>query len=568
MHSITKRSILVPSLAIYAAIAGILSFCQFDYISADFVAYVSIARRTIEQPWCAITTYWSSLFAWIMTPFLYVGVDNLIAGRIILLVSGAFYLLAIYRLTVIHSKANNESDRLIQIGTMTCAIVHASIWANYLLAPDLLANTFLYSYFCLVSDRQFSEYRPNWAFRAGLIAGMAYLAKAYMLPFCLLHIVLTMALDWVMHDKRLVAAHRIKTALAMLCLFGFGLGLLAGPWIACLSWKSGRPTFSTAGSANHANMSPENFRKDPLWNPGLTPDFIFEPRLTPDWSGLQDLAHFQHQMSIVTYNVLNCIGLIPIWLMAFVVGLFAIMLSKYKVERSEISYLCWVAMTVLVYCGGYTLVNLEARYIIPTVAPLLCHASLIMFRSRMSNEFVVSDTENSFERRVAVSVEEGQTDSISTRILAWYKIQPVVFVIGFVLLLCGVDLHNLIRVATVHPQSTKMEKFRIVADQLSALGIADVPSACSDWHFGLYIAYAANRLTNYWGSPLARSESQAVSELEAKDVKVYLRFASDSDDSNKSTQGDPFVDNRSWTRRITIRRQEFAPKHLEIYERR
>jgi hypothetical protein len=545
----TKRTVIVPALVIYAALAGILSYCQFDYISADFVAYVSIARRTIEQPWCAITTYWSSLFSWIMTPLLYVGVNDLIAGRIVLLVSGVFYLLAIYRLTVIHSKTNSETDRLIQVGTMTCAVVHASIWANYLLAPDLLANAFLYSYFCLVSDRQFSEYRPKWAFRAGLMAGMAYLAKAYMLPFCLLHVVLTTSIDWITRDTRLIAAHRVKTALAMLCLFGLGLGLLAGPWIACLSWKSGRPTFSTAGSANHANMSPDNFRKDPLWNPGLTQDFIFEPRLAPDWSAFQDLAHFQHQMSIVTYNVLNCIGLIPIWLFVFFVGLLSILLSKRKVDRTEFSYFCWVMMTVLVYCGGYTVVNLEARYIIPTVVPLLCHASLMMFRSWMSNKIVVNGSEDSFGRRVAPSFGADRNDVV-------------------VLFMSGVDLHNLIRVATVHPQANRMQEFRVVADELYASGIADVPCACNHWHYGLYIAYAANRLSNYWGSPLARTESQAANEMNSKEVKVYLRFVSDSDESNNTIRVDPFIDDRSWTRTVTIRSQEFAPKHLEVYERR
>ena len=568
MFSLTKHSVIVPSLSIYLVVAGILSLFQIDYVSADFVAYVTIARRTIERPWCTITTYWSSLFSWIMTPLLYVGVDDLIAGRIVLLISGAFYLLAIYRLTMIHSKANNETDRLIQIGTMTCSVVHASIWANYLLAPDLLANAFLYSYFCLVSNRQLSDYRPKRAFIAGVCAGMAYLAKAYMLPFCLLHVVLTTTLDWVTRDKRLAGAHRTKTTLAMLCIFWLGLFLLAGPWIACLSWKSGGLTFSTAGSANHANMSPENFRKDPLWNPGLTPDFIFEPRLTPDWSALQDLTHFQHQLAIVTYNVLNCVGLIPIWLMAFVVGLVASMVSKGKFDRAETCYVRWAAMTVCVYCGGYTVVNLEARYIIPTVAPLLCHAALIMFRSLIVNAGCVEKKKIPFVKLVAGGTEDSRALKMSTDILKLCYLRPALFVIVIVLFMSGVDLHNLIKVAMAHPQSTRMREFRIVADELCASGIADVPCACNIWQFGLYIAYASNRLTNYWGSPLARSEQQAVNELESKNVKVYLRFVSDSVESDKTERQDPFVDNRSWTRKVTIRRQEFGSKPLEVYERR
>ncbi|MEI8016837.1 MAG: hypothetical protein WCH39_01500, partial [Schlesneria sp.] len=400
MVLISKRSIIAPSLACYAAIAGMLSFCQSGYVCADFVAYVTIARRTIEQPSSAITTYWSSLFAWILAPLLYVGVDDLIAGRIVLLISGACYLSAIHRLTVIHSNGKHDSDRLIQVGTMTCSVIHASIWANYLLAPDLLANAFLYFYFCLVSDKRFSEYRPKIAISAGLLAGVAYLAKAYMLPFCLLHIVLTMSLNQFVSGGLPFATPRLKTILGMLCIFGLGLVLLVGPWIACLSWKCGHLTFSTAGSANHANMSPENFRKDPLWNPGLTPDFIFEPRLSPDWSALQDLPHLRHQMLIVTYNVLNCIGLIPIWLGVFTLCVVTSMRSKRTVVQLEISYICWVMMTVGVYCGGYTVVNLEARYVIPTVVPLLCHASLKMLCPWIRIGSSVVDCDNSIGVKV------------------------------------------------------------------------------------------------------------------------------------------------------------------------
>ena len=120
----------------------------------------------------------------------------------------------------------------------------------------------------------------------------------------------------------------------------------------------------------------------------------------------------------------------------------------------------------------------------------------------------------------------------------------------------------------VNLEAMQMEKFRNVAEELCTNGVADVPFACSDWHFGPYIAYAADRLTNYWGSPLAGDASQAINELEAKDVKVYLRFVTESDDSNKSKRDTSYGANRSWTRTLTICRREFGPKYMEVYERR
>jgi hypothetical protein len=68
MFQARSNSILVPSLPIYAALAGSFWFIQADYVCADFVAYITVARRTIEQPWDAITSYWGPLFSWMMIP--------------------------------------------------------------------------------------------------------------------------------------------------------------------------------------------------------------------------------------------------------------------------------------------------------------------------------------------------------------------------------------------------------------------------------------------------------------------------------------------------------------------
>ena len=66
--------------------------------AADFVAYATIAHRSVESPVTSVTGSWSPLFSWLMVPFLQIGVDGLIAGRIILLLSGMIYIWAIHRI--------------------------------------------------------------------------------------------------------------------------------------------------------------------------------------------------------------------------------------------------------------------------------------------------------------------------------------------------------------------------------------------------------------------------------------------------------------------------------------
>ena len=653
-------------LVLYAVVGGLVALIQLNYINADFVAYATIARRTIETPGSAVTAYWSSLFAWMMVPMLYFHIDDLVAGRVVLLASGAVYLSAIHRLTVLHSYGDRHTDQLTQIGTMTCALVQAVIWANYLLAPDLLANAILYIYFCIVSPRRSPIYQPARGMLAGFVAGFAYLAKAYMLPFCCAHFAMWLLMTRGLQVSRSSIVEQVKSGFLTLGLFGIGLGLVAGPWIASLSQKCGRLTISTAGSSNHANVSPENFRKDPLWNPGLISNYIFEPSLTPDWSAFQDTSHFRHQLLIVWHNLLNCVGLIPVWLLVFVGCAAALIYWKVPVTREESLFLSWIAMTVFVYCGGYTLVNLEARYIIPTVAPLLCYGSLLMLRSILNHlitfrfnsdkHLPLSDLRETHRRhfaelpqkqfaRVRLSGEENsiyldlypelpvgsnrramvlaevsrdaqavhqvssgdafsdaslidvsagnslerttppiQTHppevSLSPRNEPWPqsrylrrvigRSQPwrVCFAICLSLILSGVDVHNLCRVALRHPQACSMKQFHLVAERLHQLGVTEAPTACSDLHFGLYVAYASNRLDSYFGAPRSSSKSDLPGELAAKGVIVFLQIRPKTKIAALPSSDPPFGDDASWTKMATIRDPELLPDCLEVYVRR
>ena len=552
------RTVLGQSLLIYIVLFSILAICQLNFLNADFIAYVTVAHRAIAQPSQAITAYWSPLFSWAMIPMLIAGVDDLIAGRLVLLISGAVYLCAIHRLVERICSSNSSTDRLIKIGTMACSTIQASIWSTYLLDPDLLANALVYIYFCIVVDDQARPHRRMPMFLAGVVAGACYLAKAYMLPFCLLHFCLTIVIRRYCGANPSASHRFFGPPFRTICLFSLGLGIVAGPWIACLSLHEGHPTFSTAGSSNHANVSPESFKKDPLWNPGLVVDYIFEPSLKPDWSPIQDTRHFQHQMQIILHNGGNCIGLIPAWLVMFLLATIAVNYRRIPFIAKERSFLIWVMMTVFVYCAGYMTVNLEARYIVPTVAPLLCLASLIMGRALLVIR--TNDLELIARDHVDPALTiEFLSDVESSRSTA--------AVIGFVLLFSGVDLHNLYQIATVHPQSVQREKFRIIAQQLRDLKITDQPTACSDWHFGLSVAYAANSLPHYWGAPIVESDELIAGELESKNVRIFLRLVADSGGAEEPKSSKPFEGHILWTKSLVIRHRELLPVALEVYVR-
>ena len=48
-----------------------------------------------------------------------------------------------------------------------------------------------------------------------------------------------------------------------------------------------------------------------------------------------------------------------------------------------------------------------------------------------------------------------------------------------------------------HPQSVKLARYRLIAEQLRSAGNLPKPFAGNRWHEGLYLSYAADNVANY-----------------------------------------------------------------------
>ena len=308
-----RGKILVAALGVYAVLVAFLATGQWGYINADFVGYATIAHRILARSGDGVTAYWSPLFSWCMLPLIAAGVDDLLAGRLVLVAAGVLYLVAITKVMQRFASGQPNRDRVLTVGVSTIAAIQASVWATYFLDPDLIADALLFLYFARALDPELVR-RPRRAILCGAIGGLAYLAKAYMLPFVIVHFPATVVLRRLFRSEPRAGTKADLRAYVVVCgLFFAGLSLVAGPWVGVLSKHEGRPTFSTAGSSNHANMSSTNAGHDPLWNPGLVADFIADPRLTPDWSPLQDGEHFRHQIKLFVHNAGNCLGTAVFW---------------------------------------------------------------------------------------------------------------------------------------------------------------------------------------------------------------------------------------------------------------
>lgn len=533
-------------LTVYLLIAGIVSYCQSDAINADFIAYATVAHRVIESPAMSVTGSWSPLYSWLMAPLCALGIDDLLAGRAILLLAGLGYIAVIHRLGKQFFPPTSPVNRLMIRGVLACATVQAIWFSTYLLNPDLLASAIIFLYLAQLTDPKTGKSIPR-GFMAGMVLGLAYLAKAYMLPFGIVQFLMFLVAEKAFRSNG-NGMPQSRFRLLPLASLLIGLGIIAGPWIFVLSNKYERCTYTNAGRANHANVGPGSFGKDPLWHPPLTPDYILEPVIAPEWSPLASLDNFKHQLFLIYHNGLNCIGLIPGWLAMTGLALAASMRRRKAVAISPLAV--WATITAAIYCSGYLMVNLEARYIAPVVAPLLCLATAALVREFLECELAIQTREGLQRFMAPMSCERKWTIGVVSLVLAFG----------------AVDLYSIACIALYHPQSARMSTFRAIAQRLEEAGIGDQPTASNRWHDGLYIAYARGRVSSYLGSPQSASREGATEELLSKGVSLHLHWKLEEEPTVTSWPLDQFIAG-FFSRRLTIIDPWQASQKVEVYIR-
>lgn len=492
-------------IACYFSIVLGLSYIQYGYLNCDFIAYITIAHRILDGIGPHISGIWSPLFSWLMIPLISIGIDDLIAGRTVLVASGALYVYALLRLMRKLCGRNYQFTCLSYVIFGACIILQGSIWSTFLLDPDIIASALFFLYMSIVVD-PISIKTNRSAITAGIVGGFAYLAKAYMLPFIAVHVVAAISMHFYAESDR--SRFDVKNAFAWFrtgaIVLGFML-LVGGPWIAALSAHYGKLVFSTAGTQNHANLGPEQFGKDPLFDPGLTPDYIVDPHIATSWSPLDGWPEFYHQGKLLFRNVLNGLGHVATWLMFLAGGVMLHRVSKPGQHQEDTDLdsgriLQWCIISTILYCSGYCLIDTQARFVVPVVSPLLCLSGLVLSeRCVAGREFMPGRTMPRDRFFVACMV-----------LLA--------------LVASSQDFYRIHRMATRHSQSAKLKPYIRIAHRLAEARLLPAPFAASQYHQGLTLAYAGKCSAGYYGAPLATESDELTAELDRTPVTVYLRF--------------------------------------------
>src|SRR5882762_9997542 len=241
-------------LIVYAAVVIPLGYWQRDLMNADAMVYIRRAQYLLHgQFYWFVSEHWSLMFSWLIAPLLAMKVDGLYAARAVLALVGAVHLVLVIALM---RRLLNVHWAWHMLAGMVLAPFLAIV-AVRAITPDLLLGTWLVGYFLVVLDPKLPQkrWRP---FAAGVVGGFAFLAKAFAMPFVIVHLLATL----IIHASRIRAEAAAAGAApthgtmrrAVVSAYGRGLLgflLVASPWIAAMSWKYGHLTAGSAGAAAH-----------------------------------------------------------------------------------------------------------------------------------------------------------------------------------------------------------------------------------------------------------------------------------------------------------------------------
>ena len=497
-------------LLAYIIFAVIFGFAYRYAINPDGISQLRLAGYIAEGNFQqSVTSSWSPLFIWLMSPFLFFGFDGLAAARIVIAFSGAGLLLGSWFLTLRLRLSRNSRFIAVLIAALLI-----SDWTVRNIGADLpvAALTILYIY--LVTHPDILTHRKI-SFFCGIAGGFSYLAHHYALPFFLAHYPLMLLLrGYIDRDKN---GPFLKKVLMSSVAGIAGLLIISSIWIGIVSAKYGHLAISNKGSIAHAAVGPKDKdRRHPFFVGGLYKPrdayaiHVFEDPSEVEfktWSPFESREYFMYQLKLIKDNSVYILDHFvknsPFFTYAFVIGMLTLIPIAFLLNplNNEKRFLyIWVIITFSIYCSGYLLVIARS--------PRRFYALMIVFLF-LSFHFLEE-------------FKNGLGDVISGRrrkILTYYLLMIVVLAFA---LKPGMhflkSVKNIITIEQVNP-------YREIAGQISTIQFPPpfaIIRSSQKPHTDTYIAYYLKK--QLLGRPLSRDVDGITKELEAADAKSLLVF--------------------------------------------
>jgi 4-amino-4-deoxy-L-arabinose transferase-like glycosyltransferase len=243
-----KRILIVLNLALFLTfILFSIFFLNFNkyQINPDAVDSFSVTLNLLNGNFYDfIHGYRSPLYSLLLAPFIMSGMEPLFAAKILSILVGFFILFALKKTVRILLSDNNLFFLILFFIIPVLTYFMYSITTS-----DLLAALFTIMFFNLLLDKDF-KYSIKKGFLIGMLIGFGYLSKSFNLVFFVIILILYVLFDFFFKKSP------FKKILVFLAIMVLMVVLIAGPWIALISYKYGEFSVSTVGELNYKAIGP------------------------------------------------------------------------------------------------------------------------------------------------------------------------------------------------------------------------------------------------------------------------------------------------------------------------
>jgi len=364
MQTAVKKNIwiLFCSAGLFAALfIATYPFFRY-YVDPDAVNYLTIARRYASHDYSrAINGLWSPFSSWLVALCIGQGMDALFAAQII----NAIACIAIIVCTFIFL-SRYKVDHFILAALMFVLPIALIDNLYEQLFCDLWQVFFLLCYLMLVTSEGFLKSIWKWVL-CGIIATLAYFAKAYSFYFIIIHLPFSVLLLVRKEGRPFVSVVKAVFTILITML------VLIAPWLYLLHQKYEKWMLSSAGILNHSwfltghktfkagitelippayNDSPWNM-EDPLLNSGHIysvweqPKFLFIQAGRSAYAFVQGL-YVMNEISILLFSVL------------VVTSIYVFTSKEQTLFNVKHKIFLWASFIMPL---GYLLMHFESRYI-------------------------------------------------------------------------------------------------------------------------------------------------------------------------------------------------------------
>lgn len=350
----------VALLLHFLAFSAFFIFFYRHQVNVDGISYLSLAHKYLDGEFThAITGHWAPMMSWLLAPLLCLGVEDLMAYR---LLAAGIGLATLVGLDIFFRDLQlGKATRLTYLFSLSPVIAWC---AENDVGSDLLcACTLIFYLHSVIGDGYLHD--RSAGVRAGFLGGLSYLAKNYNFYFFLLHFTFINCWYWRKADKG-----ERRTVVARFLAGMVVFTLVAGCWVGVLSTKYHRLTAGTAGAMSlllmkvgpdgypmikDGLMPPPNQSAVSVWEDPAT---IVMPRWNPLASGT-DLSLYLHS---VTGNVAKYLsGLAMNYVFMLTVAYLAFLLVSRRWIDPKVEKIAW---TILLYPVGYFILYYDGqRYV-------------------------------------------------------------------------------------------------------------------------------------------------------------------------------------------------------------